>query len=98
MHRHSHGSGDLRSKLLARRGGTCWLYDRVGQDFRRDFDLPESSWPEIAFRDPTPRPGPTPRFRRGPISRWLFVHGGMTVVFLGGIMAFALIGWALRYR
>ena len=98
MGRRGDGIGDLRSLLLARRGGTAWLYDRVGQDFRREFDLPESSWPEITFREPAPKPAPVPRFRMGPIARFLFVHGGMSVVFLGGLMAFALIAFALGYR
>jgi hypothetical protein len=98
MARRSHRGGDLRSKLLERSRGTCWLYDRAGQDFRRDFDLPDSTWPEITFGDPAPRPAPAPRFRMGPVARWLFANGGMSVVFLGGIMAFAFIAWALGYR
>jgi hypothetical protein len=98
MNRRSHGSGHLRSLLLSRRGEASWLYDHVEQDFRHELDLPESTWPEIAFREPAPRPGLSPRFRMGPVSRGLFVHGWFCVVFLGGLMAFALVAFALGYR
>jgi hypothetical protein len=33
----------------------------------------------------------------GPVARFLFVQGGMSVVFLAGLMLFGLIGWALGY-
>lgn len=98
MNRHSHRSGDLRSLLLSRRGEASWLYDHVEQDFRHEIDLPESTWPEIAIREATPRPGRSPRLRVGPVFRYLFVQGWFCVVFLGGIMAFALIAFALGYR
>jgi hypothetical protein len=98
MDQRGHQGSDLRSKLLARRGGTCWLYNRADERFRPDLDFPESDWPEITFREPAPRPTPAPRWRMGPVTRWLFAHGGMSVVFLGGIMASALIAWALGYR
>ena len=98
MNRHGHRSDHLRSLLRSRRGQASWLYDHVGQDFRRELDLPDSTWPEIAFREPAPRPRPSPRFRMGPVARWLFVNGWFCVVFLGGIMAFALVAFALGYR
>ena len=98
MDRRGYRGGDLQSKLLARRAGTSWLYDRAGERFHPEFNFPESTWPEIEFHEPAPRPTPTPRWRMGPVTRWLFANGGMSVVFLGGIMASALIAWGLGYR
>jgi hypothetical protein len=99
MDRRSRELNDLLALLRARGGGgTSWLYDRDGEDFRREVDPPESSRPLAPLSDPEPRPSPTPRLRMGPVARWLFVHGGMSVVFLGGLMAFAIIAFALGYR
>jgi hypothetical protein len=33
----------------------------------------------------------------GPVARFLFAHGGISVVFLVGLMLFGIIGWALGF-
>ncbi len=98
MNRPGHGGGDVRSLLHSRRGEPSWLYDHVGQDFRREFDLPESACAEITFHEAGPPPDP-PRWPRiGPICSFLFLHGGMCFVFLGGLMIFGIGAWLLGFR
>src|SRR5262245_46378003 len=90
--------GDLWSRLLGRGRDGAWLYDPVGEDFRPDPGFPPGRWPAITFRQPRRLFRPILKTRLRALLRWLFVNGGMSVVFLGGIMAFAFIAFALGYR
>lgn len=97
MNRRSDRVGDIRPRLLSRRGEPIWLHDRARGAFL-DPGPPVGWEPEIGFRLPGPPPRPKLTSRLGRVVHWLFACGGVTIVFLGGIMAFALIALSLGYR
>jgi hypothetical protein len=76
-----------------------WLYDTSREEFLEEPGILEEPWPEVEFRLPPQR-----RWRKPPATRsgrllyWLFIKGGMSVVFVLALMTFALVGALIGFR
>ena len=91
MERRRFETGGIRSRYDPGQQAPTWLYDSINDEFYRDPGLSDQDWPEIRFVVQSSPPRGVPCTRSGRFVRWLFANGGMSAVFLGGLLAWGLI-------
>src|SRR5262249_38053955 len=98
MDRRSHQTRSLHARLHANPEAIVWLYDRTRGEFLDEPTTLNQLWPDVSFRVPAARRRwKTPKTRSGRLIYWLFANGGISVVFLLGLMILALVCALLGY-
>jgi hypothetical protein len=98
MDRRRHRTDDLRADSYSGIEGRIWLYDPEREEFFGCPGIPEAQFPRDRFQGRRPFPPGLLRTRGGRVLHWLFAKGGISVVFLLGLMTVGLLGLVIGSR